>query len=144
MKNSTRSKTGRLSTSAEDAMNIESENAELGYIKIHESVIASIVRKSTCSVDGVVRLAGNTLIDNIAEIVGSKKIHDRAIAVYMDEDSVSIEVKINIAYGIHLPTVAANVQEAVAKEVEEITGLKVTKVNVIIRELDDSVEGSEG
>ena len=41
-----------------------------GIVKVHESVIASIIRKAACSVEGVVRLAGNTLVDNIAEFVG--------------------------------------------------------------------------
>lgn len=136
-------KSGSIQMPQDSDIRLESENAEPGCIKIHESVIASIVRKATCSVEGVARLAGSALIDNIAEIVGSKKIHDRAIAVQMDDGTVSIEVKINVSYGVHLPTVAIAVQEVVAKEVEEITGLKVRKVNVIIRELDDSAEPHE-
>ena len=54
---------------------------QLGCIRLHENVISSIVRKAACSVEGVVRLAGSTLVDNIAEIVGSKRIHDRSILV---------------------------------------------------------------
>jgi len=127
----------------ETSGNMTENSNELGLIKIHENVIASIVRKVTCSIEGVVRLAGSPLIDNIAEIVGSRKIQDRAIAVNMDGSDVSIEVKINIAYGIHVPTLAAEVQTAVMEEVEKITGMHVVQVNVIVQELDEDVEFDE-
>ena len=110
---------------------------ELGLIRIHENVIASVVRKVTCSVEGVARLAGSTLVDNIAEIVGSRKIHDRSIAIDISGDTVKIEVKVNIAFGVHVPTVAMNIQQAVMEQVEKLTGMKVTQVNVVVQELDD-------
>lgn len=121
---------------------VKEDGTELGVIKIHENVIASIVRKAALSVEGVVRLAGSTLVDNIAEIIGSKRIGDRAISVDMSGDRVSIEVKVNLSYGAHVPTVASNVQSAVIREVEKMTGMSVDSVNVIVQELDD--EGNEG
>ena len=45
------------------------EGSELGEVKVHENVIASLVRRAALSVEGVSRLAGSTLVDNIAEIV---------------------------------------------------------------------------
>lgn len=121
---------------------IKEDGTELGVIRIHENVIASIVRKATLSVNGVIRLAGSTLVDNIAEIIGSKKIGDRAIGVDISGDSVSIDVKVILAYGTHVPTVAANIQSAVMQEIEKMTGMGVTCINVIIQELDDeNVEG---
>ena len=118
------------------------DGTEMGLIKIHENVIAAIVRKASLNIDGVVRLAGSTLVDNIAEIIGSKRIGDRAITVNINGDSVSIEVKVNLLYGSHVPTVASNIQSSVMKEVEKMTGMGVVAVNVIVQELDD--EGVEG
>jgi uncharacterized alkaline shock family protein YloU len=116
---------------------MKDDGSEMGVIKIHENVIASIVRRAACGVNGVVRLAGSTLVDNIAEIIGSRKIGDRAINVNINGDCVAIEVKINIAYGAHVPTVASNVQSTVSEEVEKMTGMTVSAVNVIVQELDD-------
>lgn len=118
---------------------------ELGLIHIHENVIAAAVRKATSQVDGVIRLAGSTLVNNIAELIGNKTIGDRAISVNIDGETVAIEVKVNINYGVHVPTVAANIQTAVVEEVEKITGMTVTAVNVIVQELDeaDGVEETE-
>ncbi len=110
-------------------------NGELGVIKVHENVIAAIVRNATCTVEGVVRLAGSTLVDSIAEMIGNKKMTDRAIHVDIRDDTVAIEVEVNIAYGAHIPTVASNIQTAVVDEVQKLTSMKVTRVNVIVQEL---------
>ncbi len=116
---------------------------ELGLIHIHENVIASAVRKATCSVDGVVRLAGSALVNNIAELIGNKTIGDRAISVDIDGATVAIDVKVNMVYGTHVPTVAASVQSAVINEVEKITGMTVTCVNVVVQELDEDAAEDE-
>lgn len=113
---------------------------QYGQIKIHEGAIATIVRKAACSVPGVTRITGNSFVDNIAEIVGSKKIQDRSIQIAMNNSSVAVELSINIQYGVQLPTVAAAVQDAVSREIKAITGLNVTKVNVIVREMEDASE----
>ncbi len=113
---------------------------QYGQIKIHEGAIATIVRKAACSVPGVTRITGNSFVDNIAEIVGSKKIQDRSIQIAMNNSSVAVELSINIQYGVQLPAVAAAVQDAVSKEIKAITGLNVTKVNVIVREMEDASE----
>jgi len=114
-----------------------------GSVKIHESVIATIVRKALSEVDGVVRVAGNAIVDNIAEIVGSKKIYDRSIAVEMNSSDVSLEVKINVEFGSHVPTVASNAQIAISKKITGITGLNVKKINIVIVELDETTGEDE-
>ncbi len=121
---------------------VKEDGSELGLIKIHENVIAAIVRKAALKVDGVVRLSGSTLVDNIAEIIGSKRMGDRAISVEINGDSVAVELKVNLMYGSHVPTVASNVQSCVLQELEKMTGMNVSAVNVIVQELDE--EAPEG
>jgi uncharacterized alkaline shock family protein YloU len=116
---------------------IGTNGEELGLIHIHENVIATAVRKTIEEIDGVTRLSGSTIVNNIAELIGNKKIGDRAINVSMEDGSVAIELKVNMLYGVHVPTVAANIQTAISKEVEKITGMKVTMVNVIVQELEE-------
>ena len=117
---------------------VKSDGTELGQIRVHENVIAAIVRKTACGVNGVKRIAGSHFVDNIAEIIGSRKIGDRAISVVLDGNNVSIEVKINLIYGAHIPTVASKVQSSITTEVESITGLNVTSVTVVVQELEDN------
>lgn len=111
-----------------------------GVVRVHESVLASIVRKAACSVDGVQRLSGNSFVNNLAEIVGSKKMMDRSIAIEMGENEVQIEVRIVIEYGAFIPAVAMNVQAEVIAEVSKITGMTVSKINVLVMDLEDEQE----
>ena len=114
------------------------ENSEAGEIKIHENVISSLVRRAALGVEGVSRLSGSILVDNIAEIVGSRRMQDRAVAIEILEDNrVAVEIKINILLGYRLPEVAEKVQKAVVDSVEAATGMTVTRVNVLIQELEE-------
>jgi uncharacterized alkaline shock family protein YloU len=110
---------------------------DLGLIKIHENVISTIVRKATLETEGVSRLAGSSFVDNIAEIVGSRKMSDRSIAINLEDDKVDIEVKVNILFGFRVPDVAAAIQSAIIEEVENTTGMSVTSVNVVIQEIEE-------
>ena len=93
--------------------------------------------KSILGITDVYQIAWE-IVNNIAELIGNKSIGDRSIAVHIDGATVSIDVKVNISYGAHVPTVASSVQSAVVSEVEKITGMTVTAVNVVVQELDDS------
>lgn len=116
---------------------VKSQENSAGMVKVHESVIASIVRKATLEVEGVIRLAGSSLVDNLAEIVGSKKIQGRAIAVEMNESSVSVEVRVVLEYGVLVPEVAEEIKGAVAAEIVKLTGMSVARVNVVVMDLED-------
>ena len=112
------------------------EGTVSGIVKVHESVIASIIRKAACSVDGVVRLAGNALVDNIAEFVGSRKVMDRAITIEMGDNSVAIEVEVVLEYGCNVPETAENIQNAVTREIDQITGMQVTRIDIVVMDLE--------
>ena len=112
------------------------EAAMPGIVKVHESVIASIIRKAACSVDGVVRLAGNALVDNIAEFVGSRKVMDRAIAIEMGDNSVAVEVQVVLEYGCNVPEPAENIQNTVTEEITRITGMQVTRIDIVVMDLE--------
>ena len=116
---------------------VNSQENSVGVIRVHESVIASIVRKITLETDGIVRLAGNSLVDNLAEIVGSKKIQDRSISVEMGTSSVSIEIGVIIKYGVPIPPVAEAIKSSVAAEILKLTGMKVGKINIIVMDLEE-------
>ena len=119
---------------------VPEEENDRGAIRISSAAIATIIRYAACSVEGVTRITGNSLVDNIAEFVGRKKVMDRSIQTMIQKSSVSVELSINICYGVSLPEIAAQVQKAVASQIEELTGLQVKEVNVIIREMEDLSE----
>jgi uncharacterized alkaline shock family protein YloU len=114
------------------------EKAELGEVKIHENVVAQLVRRAVLGVEGVSRLAGSTLVDDIATLVGSRRMQSRAVSVILgDEGRVEIEVKLILKFGFHIPETAEQVQTAIVELVESTTGMSVTKVDVLIHEIED-------
>ena len=123
-------------TDHQDAV-IPEETNDSGSIRISTGVIATIARRAACSIRGVTRISGNTLVDNIAEFVGSRNVMDRAIQIEVNRSTVSVTLSINICYGVSLPEIAADVQRAVSSQIQELTGLDVARVNVIIREMED-------
>lgn len=113
-------------------------NSELGVIKIHDNVLAALVSRATLGVEGVSRLAGSGLIDNLAGIVGS---HSRAIEIIKDgDDKIKIVVKVNILFGTVIPAVAVEIQRQVIEQVESAAGVTVASVDVIVQQLDDVIE----
>ena len=120
------------------------EDTGMGEVKIHENVISSLVRKAVMGVEGVSRLSGSQLVDIIAETVGSRRMQDRAITVQIDDNGrAAIDIKINLKFGFKIPEVSTAVQKAVISEVENTTGMTVTKVNVIVQELETAEEAAE-
>ena len=113
-----------------------------GSVRVYESVISSIVRKTVLGMEGVVRFAGNSLVDNIAEFVGSKTMMDRAITVDMGDQSVSVSVQLILKYGVYIPEVASRVQLAVKEQIQDLTGMVVENVDVVVMDIEQ-VERAE-
>ena len=117
---------------------------ELGEIKIHENVIANLVAMATRKVPGVSRLAGSTVVDAIASIVGSRRMQARAITVGIAGDNcVTIDLKLNILVGFRLPDVVQQVQREVINSIEDVTGMTVTRVNVAVQDIDEALEAED-
>ena len=128
---------GKKNSAAPAQPTVVLEDSGIGDVMIHENVISSLARRATLGIEGVSRLAGSLLVDNIAEIVGSRRMQERAITVSMDDSNrVSLEIKINIIVGYRLPEVASAVQKAVISEIEAATGMTVTRVNVLVQEIE--------
>jgi uncharacterized alkaline shock family protein YloU len=120
------------------------DDTELGDIKIHESVIASLARRAALNVPGVSRLAGSSLVDNLAEMVGSRRMQSRAVAINLGEkNDVAIEMKVILKFGFCIPEVAAQIQKEVISMVEKTSGMSVTSVNVLVQEIEEGKDAAE-
>lgn len=113
---------------------MEEENED-GCIKISENVIAAVVRKYTLEVDGVLRLAPQSIGGTLAGMV--KRNYDRNMVVEMDDDSARISVTLVMRFGVRIPEVAQMVQDVIRSRVEELTGKHVSRVNVIVQDLEE-------
>ena len=102
---------------------------ENGSVMISEEVISTIVEHAVLDVEGIVSLSVKPGAD-IAEIIG-KKSWAKGLKINISEnDELSIDCNVVIAYGQSVVTVAKAVQEAVTGAIESMTGVKVSGVNV--------------
>ena len=108
-----------------------------GDLIIHEGAVATIIKRTTLAIEGVSRFSGSSFVDNIAEIVRSKKMQDRSITLKMSSTSINMDLSLYAYSGAILPKVASDVKNAVAKAVLEIIGIPVGKININFRGIDD-------
>ena len=124
---------------------VSEESSTLGDIRINHSVVASIVRLAALEVSGVAAVGGS-FVDGITEIF-SKKGGESGVRV--DEDEVGdyrIEARVILRFGVELATVAGEIQQRIAEQVQKMTSKSVARVNVIIdgvRTEDDIPENTD-
>lgn len=120
----------------------ENDSGGLGTVSIHNDVIAAIAHEAAVKVSGVAELPGD-LLDGIAGMIG-KKSADRGIRVAVEGDTVNVDLNVILKHGVKIPDVAWQLQQTVKDSVQDMTGMLVTSVNVIvqgIKVVDESVEG---
>ena len=112
----------------------EIELPETMFIRdIETRVFQAMCLQSLSKIEGIGLLEGN-LFDSL---LGREL--ERVKGIHVDQDqkkqSVTIRVEINIAYGISIPEKAEEVQTKLAEEVSRWTGLHVSAVHVIFKNL---------
>ena len=101
-----------------------------GTVNISEEVVAAIAAIAISEVEGVYGLSSSFTAD-LAEMLGRKNLA-KGVKLSIVDEVVTVECFVIISYGSEIPTVAANIQDAVVTAIESMTGLKVAAVNVDI------------
>ncbi|MBR5614344.1 MAG: Asp23/Gls24 family envelope stress response protein [Clostridia bacterium] len=101
-----------------------------GNISISNDVIATIAAIAAKSIDGVSGMV-NSLTGGFAELLG-KKNPSKGVKVTINDRDVKIDMYVVVEYGVKIPDVAWEIQGKTKNEVEAMTGLNVTAVNVNI------------
>ncbi len=108
--------------------------SDLGKVEIDASVIRMISALACLEVDGVVAMSGGGWMGDWADWF-SKNL-SKGVTVVMNEDRVSIDLKVVAEYGKPLHQVGRDIQEKVRYAVESMTGLTVQAVNVAIVDVE--------
>lgn len=119
----------------------ELENETEG-LKISNDVIAVIAGVSVSEVQGVYGMSGG-FAGGITEVLKGKKNLAKGIKVEATEKDVKIDVNIIVEYGTRIPDVAFEIQNRVKKAVENMTGLKVSEVNVHVQGVNTEIVNDE-
>ncbi|MDO4170898.1 MAG: Asp23/Gls24 family envelope stress response protein [Lachnospiraceae bacterium] len=106
------------------------KNSTIGEIKIADDVIAVIAALAATEVKGVARMYGN-ITNEIVSKLGRQRI-SKGVKITVGENAVSVDLVLELDYGVNIPTVSEKVQDKVKSAIETMTGLTVSEVNVRI------------
>ena len=110
------------------------EGGEVGEVEINDDVIAVIAAVAAMEVEGVASMAGNITADIVARL-GMKKL-SKGVKVTVSENSMVIDLSLNLEYGTNILEAFKAVQSKVKSSVENMTGLNVDVVNVNIASVE--------
>ena len=103
---------------------------ELGEVRIASDVVAEIAALAATEIDGVYSMAGNITNELIGKL-GMKNL-SKGVKILMEGGIVRVDMMVVVNYGYSIPEVSEQVQERVSQQIENMTGLSVSEVNVRI------------
>jgi len=101
-----------------------------GTITISRDVVADVVAETAARCYGVVGLTSGSRVARILRREG--------VSVEGDATGMRIELHVVVEYGLNLAEVASTVRSQVGYEVERLTGVPVTAVEVVIQDVRQS------
>ncbi len=115
-------------------MHKEESQSDLGNIRIHKNVIASIASIAAVEIEGVKRIGGD-FRSRILELIDKKSLV--AIRVDIDKsEEIRLEVPLVIKYGFNIPDIANKVQENIRNALEKMTNLPIKYINVNVQSIE--------
>jgi uncharacterized alkaline shock family protein YloU len=105
----------------------------LGRISIASEAISQIVGHVTAEAYGVVGMSPRGL----GRLLPGDRAR-RAIEIGREGDAVRIDLRVVVEYGLNLAEVASTLRNRVTYEVERLTGLRVSSVEVHIEKVRQS------
>ena len=106
-----------------------SQMQENGSVLISEDVITTIVAHAIDEVEGVVGLNSKPGAD-IIEMIGKKNWGKGLKITIAEDESLTVDCNITVAYGQSVVSVANAVQTSITNALESMAGIKISAVNV--------------
>lgn len=124
-----------MSKSEEKVENAVEEKVEIASnLNISEDVIGVIAGLAASEVEGIAGMQVG-FVDGINQIFGSNKKYTKGVKIELDGKKVTIDIFVNVKYGVRIPDVAWAAQTAVKNAVENMTGLEVETVNINVQDI---------
>ena len=115
-------------------MNKEETRNELGIVRIHKNVIASISSIAATEVEGVKKVGGG-LASGLLELVGQGGFSVIKVDISRNEE-VKVDIPLVIKYGYNIPDIAGRVQENVRAALEKMSNLSIKDINVNVQGIE--------
>ncbi|AJY76465.1 Asp23/Gls24 family envelope stress response protein [Paenibacillus beijingensis] len=108
-------------------------STDLGKIIVADDCIAVIAGSAALDCYGLVGMASRKqLKDGLSELLGRDNL-SRGVEVRRVNDQINIDLHIIVSYGTKISEVAHNIQTKVKYVLNEVVGLKVDFVHIIVQ-----------
>ena len=104
---------------------------ELGSILIDTDVIATYAGSVAVECFGIVGMAAVNMKDGLVKLLKRDSLK-KGINVTVEENKISLDFHVIVAYGVSISAVADNLLSNVKYKVEEFTGMKLEKINIYV------------
>jgi len=108
------------------------EKNQLGSINISENVLAVLVGAAVENCAGLVGMASGKMMDGINELL-RRENYGRGAKVTVENDAVSIQVRVIVEYGVSIPAMAQSAIDMVKYTITQYTGMPVERVEVVVQ-----------
>ena len=106
-------------------------DSELGEVVINPDVIATYAGSVAVECFGIVGMAAVNVKDGLVKLLRRDSLK-HGINVLIEDNQISLDFHVIIAYGVSISAVAGNLIENVKYRVEEFTGMKIKNVRVLV------------
>ncbi|MDD6666552.1 MAG: Asp23/Gls24 family envelope stress response protein [Lachnospiraceae bacterium] len=102
----------------------------LGKVVIDNDVIAAYAGSVAVECFGIVGMAAVNMKDGLVKLLKRDYLSKGITVETSDENQVTLDFHVIVAYGVSIKTVCDNLMETVKYKVEEYTGLSVREIRV--------------
>ena len=103
----------------------------LGQIIIDTDVIATYAGSVAVECFGIVGMATVSMKDGLVRLLKKDSLKN-GIQVTVDDNKISLDFHVIVAYGVSICAVSDNLIASVKYKVEEFTGMEVDKINIYV------------
>ena len=107
-------------------------DTQLGRVSIDPEVIATYAGSVAVECFGIVGMAAVNMKDGLVKLLKRDYLTHGISVLIEDENQITIDFHVIIAYGVSIATVSDNLIETVKYKVESFTGMKINKINICV------------
>ena len=106
-------------------------NTGMGEITINTDVIATYAGSVAVECFGIVGMAAVNMKDGLVKLLKKDSLR-HGINVTLNENKISLDFHVIVAYGVSIRAVSDNLIANVKYKVEAFTGIEVENINILV------------
>ena len=103
----------------------------MGEITINSDVIATCAGSVAVECFGIVGMAAVNMKDGLVKLLRKDSLR-HGINVTLNDNKISLDFHVIVAYGVSIHAVADNLIANVKYKVEALTGIEIEKINILV------------